>query len=54
MTSFEASQKVLSIRGVKYNDYDLSEKLGISRPTLYTRIKKHNWKKGELILIKSL
>lgn len=30
---------------------NLSEKLGVSRPTLDTRIKKHNWKKGELAII---
>lgn len=29
-------------------------KLGITRVTLYSRLKKHNWKKGEVALIKSL
>ena len=33
---------------------DLAEKLGISRPTLDTRIKQHNWKKGELAIIETL
>jgi DNA-binding NtrC family response regulator len=34
--------------------FDLAEKLGIGRPTLDVRIKKHSWKKGELEIIKSL
>lgn len=33
---------------------DLAEKLGISRPTLDTRLKLGNWKKGELAIIDSL
>lgn len=32
----------------------LAEKLGIARGTLYTRLEKNNWKKAELVLIKSL
>lgn len=33
------------------NDIKLSETLGISKGTLYTRLKKHNWKKTEIALI---
>lgn len=33
---------------------DLADKLGIGRPTLDVRIKKHSWKKGELEIIKTL
>lgn len=33
---------------------ELSEKLGISRVTLDTRLSKGNWKKGELFLLKSI
>lgn len=33
---------------------DLAEKLGISRPTLDTRLKVSNWKKGELAIIETL
>lgn len=36
------------------NITSLAEKLGITRNTLYTRLKKGNWKKGELIIIKSM
>lgn len=32
----------------------LAEKLGITRATLYSRLEKHNWKKGELVIIRSL
>lgn len=32
----------------------LAEKLGITRTTLYTRLKKENWKKAELVLINQL
>jgi len=32
----------------------LAEKLGIQRPTLDSRLKKHSWKKGELEIIKTL
>ena len=31
--------------------YDsMSTYLGISKPTLYTRLSKENWKKGEIVL----
>lgn len=33
---------------------ELSDRLGITRPTLDTRLQKNNWKKGELILIKAM
>ena len=33
---------------------DLADKLGIGRPTLDSRLKKHSWKKGELEIIKSM
>lgn len=32
----------------------LAEKLGVTRNTLYTRLKKNNWKKSELVVIKSI
>lgn len=50
MTKLEASYKVSGFRG-KYTDEQLSNKLGISRPTLYARLLKHNWKLGEIQLI---
>ncbi len=33
---------------------DLAFELGISRVTLDTRLKEDNWKKGELVLLKSI
>lgn len=32
----------------------LSAKLGISKPTLYTRLSEHNWKLGEIALLKQM
>lgn len=32
-------------------DQETADIIGISKPTLYTRLKKHNWKKGEVQLI---
>lgn len=50
LSEYECSLKVESLRSV-FTDRDLSEKLGITRQTLYTRIKEHNWKKPERALI---
>ena len=33
---------------------ELSERLGISRVTLDTRLEKSNWKKGEIALLKQI
>lgn len=33
---------------------ELAERIGISRPTLDTRLAQHNWKKGEISLIYSM
>lgn len=48
----EATQKVYSIRETT-TDNELSERLGISKVTLYTRLQINNWNKGELCLISS-
>ena len=32
----------------------MAEYLGISRPTLYTRLVENNWKKGEIALLRKL
>lgn len=53
MTKLEATAKVSGFRG-KYTDEELASKLGITRPTLYARLLKNNWKLGELQLILSL
>lgn len=52
----EQAQSTLKILGLKGNipDDQLAEKIGISKPTLYTRLVKSNWKKGEIELIKNL
>lgn len=53
MTKIEATAKVSGFRG-KYTDDELAIKLGITRPTLYARLLKHNWKLGEMQLVKNL
>lgn len=37
-----------------FTKVDLSGQLGISRPTLDTRLEKHNWKKGESKILEDL
>lgn len=53
MTKSEATAKVSGFRG-KYTDEELATKLGISRPTLYVRLAKNNWKLGEIQLVLKL
>ena len=50
----QATDKVYYLREEATNDNELSESLGISKVTLYTRLRKSNWKKSELSLINSL
>ncbi len=51
----KATEKVLMvIQTGKSTKKELSESLGISRPTLDKRISSDSWKKGELKLIESL
>jgi predicted DNA-binding protein (UPF0251 family) len=50
MTKIEATAKAQRLR-LSYNDEELAKKIGISKPTLYTRLTKHNWKLSELHLI---
>ncbi len=50
----KATNKVYALRQQPGNDNDLAEKLGISKVTLYTRLKFNNWKKSELALINNL
>ena len=38
----------------KFNKTELAEKIVIQRKTLYTRLEKGNWKKGEIFIINSL
>lgn len=50
----KATDLVYKLREASSNDNDLAEELGLSKVTLYTRLKKSNWKKPELALIKNL
>lgn len=50
----EATNKAYKLRHESQNDNVLAEQLGISKVTLYTRLKRSNWKKPELALIESL
>lgn len=55
ITQITATVRVTALlNSNRITKYDLAEKLGIGRPTLDVRIKKHSWKKGELEIIKSL
>lgn len=50
MTKFECTSKVQKIRHYKTDD-DVCKIIGISKPTLYVRLKENNWKKSEIFLI---
>lgn len=50
----ETTEKVYKLRAEDGNDNDLSALIGISKVTLYTRLKKSNWKKAEMSHIKTL
>jgi transcriptional regulator of acetoin/glycerol metabolism len=53
MTKFEATKKIHAMRQIKPVE-EIIKDLGISRPTFYTRLKKHNWKKSEVCLIENI
>jgi predicted DNA-binding transcriptional regulator AlpA len=53
MTKFECTSKVLKMR-INRSDDEVSKRIGISKPTLYVRIKKHSWKVSEKCLIEAL
>ena len=53
MTKIEATWKVQNFR-TRMTDEELCKKIGISKPTLYTRLNKHNRKLGEIALIEKL
>lgn len=55
LEQLKSTDKVYKLReDPKTNDNDLSELLGISKVTLYTRLKISNWKKSEIALINNL
>jgi predicted DNA-binding transcriptional regulator AlpA len=53
MKQSEITKRVEVLRANIFTDEEISMKIGISKPTLYTRLKKDNWKKSEIFLIKS-
>jgi predicted DNA-binding transcriptional regulator AlpA len=53
MTKLEATAKVQRLR-ISFTDEEVVKKIGISKPTLYTRISNHNWKVSEIFLIEKL
>lgn len=55
MTQHDATRKVQTLRMKEGNDLEVCKKLGISKPTLYSRINwRTNWKITELALIEKL
>ncbi len=52
-TKLEATVKANKLL-ISCSHDNLAAKLGITKPTLYARLAKHNWKLGELSLIEKL
>lgn len=50
----EATNKAFHLRQKATNDNELADWLGMSKVTLYTRLRTSNWKKPELALIEHL
>jgi hypothetical protein len=50
MTKYDCTRKVERLRIYKTDD-EVCKIIGISRPTLYTRLKQSNWKTAEIYLI---
>ena len=53
MTKLDCTSKVQIMRNYQTDD-EVCKKLGISKPTLYVRLKAHNWKVSEIFLIEKL
>ena len=53
MTKLEATTKAQRLR-LSYSDEDLCKKIGITKPTLYSRISNHKWKVSEIYLLEKL
>ena len=53
MTKLGTTSKVQRLR-LSNTDEEVCKMIGISKPTLYTRIAKHNWKTAEIFLIEKL
>jgi hypothetical protein len=53
LTNLEATTKVKRLLTEKTYE-QMAEDIGISKPTLFTRLSLHNWKKGEKALIQKM
>jgi hypothetical protein len=53
MTRLEATAKAQRLR-LSYTDEELCKKIGITRPTLNSRVLNHKWKVSEIFLIEKL
>jgi hypothetical protein len=53
MTRLEATAKAQRLI-ISYTDEELCKKIGITRPTLNSRVSKHNWKVSEIFLLEKL
>lgn len=53
MTRLETTIKIQKLRE-KNTDDEICVLIGISKPTLYTRLNRHNWKLSETTHIKKL
>lgn len=55
MTNRQLTQRMLLYKDIHNKTYDeIADLIGISKPTLFTRKEKHNWKKGERSVIINL
>lgn len=53
MTKTEITSKIQRLR-LSFTDDEVAKRIGISKPTLYVRIKRCNWKTSEVYLIEKL
>jgi hypothetical protein len=53
MTNSEATFKAKLLL-IDYSIDRLAKAIGITKPTLYTRLAENNWKKGEVALLERL
>ena len=53
MTNLEATFKAKLLL-IDYSVDRLAKAIGITKPTLYTRLSENNWKKGEIALLERL
>lgn len=53
MNKNNATAKIQKMRNY-HTDDEICKKIGISKPTLYVRLKIHNWKVSEIYLIEKI